>query len=119
MNRRIISVILVAGLFGWSSGLLLGVHLHHAEQGHAADHNFVEGSHGHDRNSHDDAPDGHDSSHCQICLVLHAGCKAVLAEAASALTGEFVCWPALIEPDSIAAVRQAHGSYSSRAPPGR
>lgn len=95
MHRRSVSLVLVAGLLAWSSGLLLDIHVHHA----------------------DGSDEEHDSHDCQVCLVLHAGCAAVLPDAAPGLPGEQVSSPAIAEPISVPAVRRVAGAASPRAPP--
>jgi hypothetical protein len=92
MSRRLCSLILATSLLAWASGFLLNLHLHHEGE-------------------------GHDSQHCELCLALLAGCKAVVDEPAPAVLVQLVRWPALPEPVEIAPIRHVHSAIAPRAPP--
>ncbi|HOA74206.1 MAG TPA: hypothetical protein PL151_19280 [Phycisphaerae bacterium] len=92
MSRRWLSLILATSLLAWASGFLLDLHLHHEGE-------------------------EHDSQHCDVCLVLLAGCRAVVDEPDSVALAEPVQWPAAPASVQAAPARYVDRAIAPRAPP--
>jgi hypothetical protein len=92
MRLRSLSLVLAVALLACSSGLLLAIHLH--EEG-----------------------EGHDSAHCQVCLVLLHVSPAVASLGGLVLAGlSVVCIVAAI-PESVVPAFYLPGTLGPRAPP--
>lgn len=92
MSRRSVNLVLAASLLAWSSGLLLGLHIHQAGE-------------------------SHDSRHCEQCLLLLTTSPAMIASRESpGITHHLPRFEA-VELESVILVRPSDPGFASRAPP--